>query len=91
MSEFEYAIKYRKPIMVITDFQTPIPNVIPNEWKKFEGLLKSARVQEFFVYYLTEFATKMTKVRKNPALPEHKVCFCDFSFTGNSNEVRLFT
>ena len=80
--ELEFAVKCKKPIIIVRDFETEIPDVIPDDWKKFEGLLKSSRVQKFYVYYLTEFATKLQQIRKHPKIEDHPICFFDPSSPG---------
>ena len=68
--------------MVVKDFETKIPSDLPTEWKPFAGLLTSPRVQDFNVYYLTDFATNMKQVRLNPTKVEHIVCYFDSSNPG---------
>ena len=59
--ELEYAVKFRKPILVVRDCKTKVPE-IPDNWKMFTNVF-SARIQQFSVFYLTEFASKLKQVR----------------------------
>ena len=63
--------------MVVRDYKTEMPIVIPEKWQKFKDLLNSIRVQKFYVEYLTEFATKMQQVRKYPKEGENVLYYCD--------------
>ena len=61
----EFAVKYKKPIMVISDAMDPIPQ-LPDAWKPFEKILAETRGQVFSAYYTTEMAQMMQSVRKDP-------------------------
>ena len=75
-------MKSKKPIMIVKDFETKIPSGLPEDWKLFKGLLESPRIQDCYIYYLTEFATKMQQVRKSPDTVENIVHYFDPSNPG---------
>ena len=74
----EYAVKLKKPILVIRDVSEVIPQ-IPEEWKAFKKILNN-RTQVYSAYYSTELAELMQLIHKYPTDPKNSILYCDFSF-----------
>lgn len=79
-SELEFAVKRKKPIMVIRDVMEEMPLQIPDQWKPFEKILRTPRTQRFTAYYLTEMVEIMQAVRKDPDNRQHQICYCDANY-----------